>query len=339
MLIHLSITTGPQAGATFSSQEALSIGTDLANDVVLLDRTMAARHGRIETVDRSDTEVVVVADQNGIELPGLGALPQAHSAVVDLPFAMRLGDTTIEVTSTGLAPTGRPARWSATRSATCVLIALASALFLPSAVALQSAQPRVPFAETYAEAMAAQASPFDRPIVDVNKPPTQARVAKAVGERLGPATAVSARPDPALRASGPPALDRAKGALHARLAAEHLRGIELAVRDDILIATGSLFPKQMETWRKAQGWFDRTHAAGPVLVSRVVEVPTPDGKARAPKIGSVWFADPPYITVANVRYAVGSVLPNGWTLMRISTRDAVFVDRAGSAVSVSYGAE
>lgn len=115
-------------------------------------------------------------------------------------------------------------------------------------------------------------------------------------------------------------------ALAERLDGAGLDGVQLAISDGRIMASGALDAAGLESWRAVRAWYDAAHGATVLLVSTV----RGDGGVAGPdlRIAAVWAGETPYVlTAGGMRYFEGSVLPNSWQLFRIS-HNAIELRRA-----------
>ncbi len=116
-------------------------------------------------------------------------------------------------------------------------------------------------------------------------------------------------------------VDIAAAKLRGRLAAASLDAIDVMVRNDHLVAEGSVEPEKMADWRTVQIWFDSDYGHLVPLVPNIAAAE----KIEPPKLSieAIWTGDTPYLMAGGRRYVEGVKIGDGWLIERIQPEEIV----------------
>ncbi|MCR4264821.1 FHA domain-containing protein [Nitratireductor sp. ZSWI3] len=295
------VLQGAHSGATLHLDDAsYTIGSGTEADILLSDEGIADLHTRLH-IRRGRVEIE--ATGGPVKLGENEIVPMGHGRRCKLPLDATLGEARFRIV--GSAPES-----VATRLPNSPLLAF-SGIFLAIFVGFVAS------------------NSLSRAEPETNWPKENAGVLAMLG--LGKTGSAGQQ------AAGEPAAKGLEGALDQlarRLEQAGISGVNVALSDDRLIASGTVSKTEAGAWKTVRSWFDQTYGGRVLLVSDV----TTGDAAQMPRIRlqAIWYGAQPYIIAADgTRYHEGAFVSGGWTISEIGETQLV-LKKAGDTVALKY---
>lgn len=365
--VDLVVVAGAQEGAVaeLSDSDVVSIGSSPDCDVILLGGGVAEQHLTLQR-DTNGALVEVTAVSGPVTVKDLGELAPGFCASVPLPLELEFGDCAVGLSAEVSAPVREffskivdaPTRLTAGHR-TAMRVGLIFVILLAGLTAITSQL--APNGEETLVPLTARATIEGGDATNSGAASTTHHTAGISPLAISMDALLSQRgmqrqpelpftlPQEPQSDDGPATLygttepevtalpiDEMRLRLEERLNELGFSGITVAVEDDeVLIVDGTITPDQSRLWDETLGWVDRSFPASLRVIGNV-GIQDADIRPDLPMIESVWVhGDTAFVTIAGERYSVGSTMPNGWTLTRITKVNAQFFAN-GDTVAINF---
>jgi|GEM_PF-6503140 len=297
---HLRVINGIHADASCEVRdELLTVGSDRAGGVTLLDDGLADQHLTFHRLNDNSLQVVALAE--GVTIDGIVLAPES-SRVLTAPATIQVGTVILEVVYEKTVSAKETTEGESSRPGISKIVS--GKPFL--CVALIG----IILGGFFLRIVGKSAS-FARPEISQND---HKKIAQ---------NGIDAVPKPVLN-------DQELGRdVTFALRAAHITGIDIAVMDSVVTLRGEVLPAQWNNLEKVEQWFDRRYGQRYVLLPEVKKAIRSDFSFP---IQSVWDGPDANIVVHGEKYSVGSEIRPGYRIASIGNGSIVITHQGGNSI-------